>query len=155
MTAKAHERTWRGALAAAALLAAAPAAAGLGERAEAIPADRRALAAERRAPLARPGYTVERMASPAHEVREYVSPSGVVFGVAWDGLSHPDLSRLLGAYATEFERALPGSSAVKRRRRTVRTPRLVVETWGHMRSLHGRAYAAALLPPGVSGDDVR
>ena len=33
--------------------------------------------------------------------------------------------------------------------------RVVVEKWGHMRNLQGRAYAPALLPPGVSSDEIR
>jgi hypothetical protein len=31
-------------------------------------------------------------------VRQFVSPSGTVFGVAWDGPWQPDLHQLLGAY---------------------------------------------------------
>lgn len=142
-------------LAAVALGVAAPASAGLGERADAIAADRKALQAEPGETVAHDGYTVERMQSPANQVREFVSPSGVVFGVAWDGLSHPDLGRLLGSYAPEYRRAAAKPSTTGRRHRRVTTGRLVVETWGHMRSLHGRAWVTSLVPRGVSADVVR
>jgi Protein of unknown function (DUF2844) len=147
--------SWRAALAAAAVAAAGPASAGLGERAEAIAGDRRALQAEPGGAVAHEGYTVERMASPGHAVREFVSPAGVVFGVAWDGISHPDLSRLLASYEAEYRRAAAKPSPMGRRRRRVGNDHVVVETWGHMRSLHGRAYVPALVPPGVTIDAIR
>jgi uncharacterized protein DUF2844 len=156
-------RSWAGrvgaasriALAAAAVALAGRASAGLGEPAEAVAADRKALQAEPGGTVAHEGYTVERMASPGHAVREFVSPSGVVFGVAWDGISHPDLSRLLASYAPEYQRAAAKPSPAGRRRRRVRTEHVVVEAWGHMRSLHGRAYVPALVPPGVTIDAIR
>jgi hypothetical protein len=146
---------WRGILDAVALALAARAEAALGEGAEAIAADRDALGAKPGGVHAREGYTVERMQSSAHQVREFLSPSGVVFAVSWDGISHPDLSKLLGAYAGEYRRAAAAQLGPRgRRHRVVRTDRLVVETWGHMRSLHGRAYVPALVPQGVSVDDL-
>src|ERR1700761_2356894 len=36
--------------------------------------------------------------STGSKVREYVSPSGAVFGVAWEGELPPDLQQLLGPY---------------------------------------------------------
>ena len=38
--------------------------------------------------------------------------------------------------------------------RAVRGQRVVVERWGHMRSLHGRAYDPALFPAGVKIDEI-
>ena len=146
---------WRAALAALALGSAAPAVAGLGEGRDVIAADRKALAARDAGAVFRPGYAIERMESAANQVREFVSPAGVVFGVAWDGIAHPDLSRLLGSYAREVEKATARPGATGRRRRLVRTDNAVVQTWGHMRSLHGRAFVPALVPPGVSTDEIR
>jgi hypothetical protein len=132
------------------------AAAALGEPAGSIAADRKALSAEARATTSHEGFSVHRLESPANAVREYVSPSGVVFALAWNGLTHPDLTTLLGSYAPEYRQAVAHrSSAPDRSRRLVKTERVVVETWGHMRSLHGRAYAPALIPPGVSIDAIR
>ncbi|HMA30622.1 MAG TPA: DUF2844 domain-containing protein [Casimicrobiaceae bacterium] len=87
-------------------------------------------------------------------VREYVAPSGVVFGVAWQGSSMPDLRQLLGPY---FDQYL-GAAATRRTRRApvvVVAPGLVVESTGHMRSFAGRAYLPQSMPPGVSPEDVQ
>jgi hypothetical protein len=88
-------------------------------------------------------------------VREYVSPSGIVFAIAWNG-SQPDLSQLLGSYEKQYRQALkdtPRQPGVRRLR--VKAPEVVVETWGHMRNLRGRAYAPALIPSGVTLDEIQ
>ena len=103
------------------------------------------------------GYTVQEFASDATTVREYVAPSGIVFGVAWDGLTYPDLTPLLGSYDGEYQEALrqePRKPGL-RRHHAVRTDRVVVEKWGNLRDLRGRAYAPALIPPGVSIDEIK
>jgi hypothetical protein len=131
--------------------------AGLGESADSIASDREALSAVHRASTVHNGYTVHEFASDATSVREYVSPSGIVFGVAWNGLTYPDLTPLLGSYASEYHEAsqqTPRKPGL-RRHHAVRTERVVVEKWGHMRNLQGRAYAPALIPPGVSIDEIK
>ncbi|QWV95686.1 DUF2844 domain-containing protein [Geomonas oryzisoli] len=103
-------------------------------------------------------YRVESIASgiTATTVREYVNPSGVVFAVAWNGLVHPDLQVLLGNYHDDYRKALAGTPRQPGRRGLkLTTRRLVVETWGHMRNLQGRAYLSELLPEGVSLDEIR
>ncbi len=128
----------------------------LGESADSITLDRKALSAVRRAATVGTGYTVHELASDSTVVREYISPSGIVFGIAWNGLIHPDLTQLLGTYAGEYEKALRQTSRQPGRRRLqVRTNQVVVEKWGHMRNLQGRAYAPDLIPPGVSVDEIR
>ncbi len=143
-------------LVAAALCAAPPARAALGEGVGSVEADRIALSAVRRATVARAGYTVQEVQAGATLVREYLSPGGVVFAVAWNGLTHPDLDTLLGSYSGTWREAVrQAPRAPGRRQSAVRTPRLVVEKWGHMRDLRGRAYDPALLPPGVKPDEIR
>ena len=128
----------------------------LGESADSLTVDRNALSAVRRATTTRNGYTVHELASDSTVVREYTSPTGIVFGIAWNGLIHPDLAQLLGTYAGEYEKALRQTPRQPGRRRLqVRTNRVVVEKWGHMRNLQGRAYAPDLIPPGVSVDEIR
>jgi hypothetical protein len=142
------------AIAAAAL--AVPARPALGERADSIAADEAALAAARGQAEARPAFRVERLDSPARTVREYVAPSGVVFAVTWEGLSPPDLSAVLGAYAGPIRRALEqGGGHSGRRARRIEAEGAVVETWGHMRAMRGRAYVPALVPTGVALDEIR
>ncbi len=80
--------------------------AGLGESADSVASDRKALSAVQRATTTYNGYTVHEFASDATTVREYVSPSGIVFGIAWNGLTYPDLTPLLGSYASEYQQAL-------------------------------------------------
>jgi hypothetical protein len=144
-------------LSTAALAMAEQAQAGLGESADSVASDREALSAVQRATTAHNGYTVHEFASDATVVREYVSPSGIVFGIAWNGLTYPDLAPLLGSYASEYQAALrqtprrPGL----RRYQAVKTDRIVVQKWGNTRNRQGRAYAPALIPRGVSIDEIK
>jgi hypothetical protein len=82
-------------------------------------------------------------------VREFVSPTGKVFGVAWEGPWKPDMRRLLGAYFDQYVQA----SQNKRQRRggvSVHEPEVVIESQGHMRSFSGRAYLPQMTPPNVN-----
>lgn len=128
----------------------------LGEPADSVAADSKALSAVQRTTTAGSGYTVRVVESDATTVREYIAPSGIVFGIAWNGLVHPDVTKLLGAYSVEYSQALKQSPPKPgRRQHQVKTGRLVVEKWGHMRNLQGRAYDPNLLPPGVSSEDIK
>jgi hypothetical protein len=138
------------------LLAASPARAALGGAVASVESDRRALAATRLPSVAGPGFQVQEVDTGGTRVRQYLSPAGVVFGVAWDGLAHPDLDTLLGGYAATWREADARTPRVPgRRSRTVTAPSVVVERWGHMRNLRGRAWDPALLPPGVTADAIR
>jgi hypothetical protein len=128
----------------------------LGESAESVMSDRKAISADRSTTTVRNGYTIKEVISDSVSVREYISPSGLVFGIAWSGLIHPDLTPLLGSYAAEYKVALKQTPRKHGRRFSqVRTDRVVVEKWGHMRHLQGRAYAPALIPSGVSIDEIK
>jgi hypothetical protein len=128
----------------------------LGESDDSIASDEKALSAVRGVAAVRKGYTVHEIRSDSTTVREYVSPSGVVFGIAWNGRIHPDLTPLLGTYSGEYNEALGRTPREPGRRPySVKTDRVVVEKWGHMRNLQGRAYAPALIPPGVSIDEIK
>lgn len=128
----------------------------LGEYADSISSDEKVLSAMQRSTTALNGYTVHEIYSASTVVREYVSTSGVVFGIAWQGLIHPDLSQLLGLYSGEYQEALLQTRRIKGRRSLqVKTNSVVVEKWGHMRNLQGRAYVPSLIPPGVSVDEIK
>jgi hypothetical protein len=132
-----------------------PTLATLGEGPDSVAKDRRALSATQKSTTSRPKYTVQEVASDATTVREYLNPSGVVFAVAWKGIVHPDLTSLLGSYAGEYRDAKRLSPRKHGQKRTkVQADRVIVETWGHMRSLQGRAYLPALLPEGVKVDEI-
>jgi hypothetical protein len=127
----------------------------LGEGADSIVRDRKALSAKQLSTTCHASYTIQEIASEATTIREYLTLSGVVFAIAWNGLVNPDLTTLLGSYAGEFEEAKQQSpSSPGQRQLTVRSNRVVVETGGHMRDLRGRAYLPALLPGGVSVDEI-
>jgi len=128
----------------------------LGEAADSISSDGKVLSAVQRSTTVRSGYTVHEIDSASTVVREYVSTSGVVFGIAWNGLSHPDLTQLLGSYTGEYQEALLRTPRIKGSRSLqVKTSGIVVEKWGHMRNLQGRAYVPSLIPPGVSVDEIK
>ncbi|MDD2540487.1 MAG: DUF2844 domain-containing protein [Desulfuromonadaceae bacterium] len=128
----------------------------LGGGVDTIAVDRKVLQAVHRATTAHKGYTVEEIVSDAMTVREYVSPSGVVFGIAWNGYVNPDLTQLLGAYWGEYSAA---RQKAERRygtnRQKLSTNSTVVEKWGHMRNLQGRAYVPSLIPSGVGIGEIK
>jgi hypothetical protein len=130
--------------------------AALGGSAASVASDRTALSAVHRATTTRSAYTVQEFQSDSSTVREYVSASGVVFAVVWNGRTHPDLTTLLGSYSGEYQAALQ-QTARKRglRRQQVQSDGVIVEKWGHMRNLQGRAYAPALVPTGVTIDEIK
>jgi len=128
----------------------------LGESVDSISSDGKVLSSVQRSSTVRNGYTVHEIDYASTAVREYVSTSGVVFGIAWKGLIHPDLTQLLGSYAGEYQEVLLQTPRIKGSRRLrIKTSSVVVEKWGHMRNLQGRAYVPSLIPPGVSVDEIK
>ena len=106
---------------------------------------------ERSAQLTRHAdYAVAQMRSAGGtRIREYVSPAGTVFGIAWQGASAPNLRAMLGPKFAAYQRAAAGP----RRRRGplhIEVDGVVVDNAGHMRAFHGRAYLTDALPAGVS-----
>jgi hypothetical protein len=100
-------------------------------------------------------YTVHEMHTPqGTTVREYLSPGGAVFAVAWQGPFMPDLRQLLGVHYDHYVNAprLPGSS---RSSAHIADEDLVVHSHGHARSFAGVAFVTSLLPFGVSVDELR
>lgn len=132
--------------------------AALGEKEASIEADRQTLSATMGAVTVQPKYTVREINSGSVAVREYLTKDGTVFGVAWKGRSHPDLSSLLGSYYSEYqEMASRRDSKARGRggRKTVQGAHVVVEKFGHMRALRGRAYVPSLLPAGVNPNEIK
>jgi hypothetical protein len=102
-------------------------------------------------------YEVHQLQSPTGTVvNEYLSSSGTVFAVTWHGPFLPDMQQILGGYFQQYSAAL--SSQPKQyghRPLNVKQPELVVQTSGHMRAHWGRVYVPALLPAGVSADQLQ
>ncbi len=134
----------------------APAAAALGDSEQSVQADGARMGAKVAARItAQSGYMQHELtAASGTVVREFVAPSGVVFAVAWQGPFMPDLRQLLGAsfdtYVQSSNRVRGGHSHV-----TVTEPALVVESTGHARAFHGRAWLPTALPAGVALDAIK
>jgi hypothetical protein len=85
-------------------------------------------------------------------VREYVSSTGVVFAVSWQGAFTPDLRQVLGAY---YDRYIERAQQIQHDRRsrgpvTVQENDFVVSVSGHQRAFVGHAYLPGRLPAGFS-----
>jgi len=100
------------------------------------------------------GYTTYEMQTPSGtRVKEFVSPSGRVFAVAWQGPALPDMRQLLGAFFTRYvtaDNALGAAAAS----RLIDEPGFVVQAGGHMRAFVGRAYIPESIPAEVSVADL-
>lgn len=135
------------------MLAGVSANAALGGVEATVQADQQQMGATER--VLRPGpYTLHEMQTPTGTVvREYISPAGVVFGVAWQGPAMPDLRQLLGSYFDRYVDAVAQRKA--RGPAVIELPGLVVHSGGHMRAFVGRAYIPEALPQGVTADSIR
>ena len=129
--------------------------AALGESGDSVDRDRVALKAVQRTTSVSKSYSVQELQTKTIAVREYLTPSGVVFGITWNGLTHPDLTPLLGSFAGEYAAAIRDAPRTYGRRHSqLMTEHIVVEKWGHMRNLRGRAYIKSLVPPGVTVNEI-
>jgi len=88
-------------------------------------------------------------------VREFVSPAGVVFGVAWEGQVPPDFQSLLGPYYEQAKQAAQAEPRARRAPIVIQTPGLVFQYSGHTRSFHGAAYIPQLVPTSMKASDIR
>ena len=100
-------------------------------------------------------YRVHEMQLPSGTVlREYAGPDGKIFAVTWNGPFIPNLKQTLGNYFAEFSAEAPAAHGT-RKHLEVRQADLVVESGGHMRAHHGRAYLPQAIPSGVSVGDLQ
>jgi len=136
------------------LLGAVPVWAALGEPEQSVQKDRERVAGQAKRTVHQ-SYTLHEITTAdGRVIREYVSPSGTVFAVAWEGPTLPDFASLLGSYSAAFQQA---TSAGGRRHGplVVQAGPLVVESGGRMRFFRGRAYVTDLIPANLSKDVIR
>ena len=141
------------ALAGAGFIAASDAWAALGQRVDSVATDATRLAAIAHASIVQAAYTVHTITLPSGTVvREYAGADGIVFGVAWEGPTLPDLKTTLGAAFDRFVNASPtrGGGPL-----AVSASDLVVYSGGHLRAFSGHAYLPMALPAGVDAGVVR
>lgn len=103
------------------------------------------------------GYRVHELTTAnGPTVREYVTPQGVVFGVAWQGHAVPDMNQLLGTYVTNLQTATPAQTKVRHLRGVaVKTDDFVYSNFCRLRVCAGSAYVPSLVPSNVSAEVVR
>jgi hypothetical protein len=141
------------AIAAFAILLPASCFAALGGDVNSVLSDQEQMKAQRRV-TQMSAYSVHEMKSQAGmTVREFVSPEGKVFGVAWQGQTLPNFQQVLGTYYDQFIKNAPRQRA--HGPVTIHMPGLVVQSGGHMRALTGRAYVPEMMPSGVKADDIK
>lgn len=129
--------------------------AALGDKVASVQSDQKKMHAASREVQDRTQYKVHEMQGEAGTVmREYESPDGTIFAVAWEGPVKPDLRQLFGKYFDQYRNASRTDRA-GHRHATVRQPDLVVRSSGHIRAFSGLAYLPGQLPAGVSVDDLQ
>ncbi|MFZ0914046.1 MAG: DUF2844 domain-containing protein, partial [Candidatus Korobacteraceae bacterium] len=114
-----HLRTCARILAAALLLAMPfPARAVLGDSAASVLTDQARMKGTLRS-VDRGAYVMHEITTTTGAVREFVSPAGAVFGVAWEGQFPPNFQLLLGPYYQQVQQAIAqqASEQPTRRRR--------------------------------------
>ena len=104
-------------------------------------------------------YTVNEIKAPSGTVvREYISPAGKIFAVAWQGPFIPNFRQLFGAYFEQFSQAAHARNSNRPRIRgafLVQEPGLVVLSGGHMRAFFGKAYIPEMVPQGVRIEEIQ
>jgi hypothetical protein len=146
-----------GILAVTMLITASAAFAALGEPASSVQADQAHMQGTLRTTQTQ-AYTIHEIrAATGTIVREYVSSSGRVFAVAWQGPWPPDMRQILGPYFEQYQQAVQAETNSRAGRGPLRIeqPGFVVHAGGHMRSFSGHAYIPDMLPQGVGAEELR
>ena len=126
----------------------------LGGSADSVAADQARMKASRTI-SANPRYQIhELQAGEGNLVREYVSPEGKVFGVAWKSHFLPQLPQLLGSYADRLT-AAARTRTNHRAPLQINQPDFVYSAFGHQGFYAGHAYIPAMLPAGVSAEEIK
>jgi Protein of unknown function (DUF2844) len=89
-------------------------------------------------------------------VREYVSPDGRVFAIAWEGHFVPEMEHFLGALFQQYSTAVHAEHAKHgwRQPLNIHSPTLTFEAGGHMGWYYGRAYVQSNLPNGFPSEEI-
>jgi hypothetical protein len=98
-------------------------------------------------------YTVHEIQAGKLVMHEYVSLSGQVFAISWQGDGVPDLEQVLGSYYAKFRQASAGPH-YNHHQLTVSTQDLVVLSSGHIHGYNGRAWVPSLMPQNFSINDI-
>ena len=131
----------------------------LGEPASTVEADRARLQGARRVVQAIASrFDVHVITqSDGSTIKEFVTPGGVVFAVAWSTRLKPRLDTLLGTHATRYASVASAAMATPGIRHGVvlASDDLVVQASAHLNAHVGLAYLRSLVPEGVRVDELR
>jgi hypothetical protein len=132
-----------------------PAWASLGDNVTSVQNDKVHLKGTLRTIAAQRYVTHEIQVADGPVVREFVSPEGTVFGVAWEGTLRPDLQQLLGSYFEPMKQAVAAQQRHGHGPISIETSSFVFQQGGHARSFHGRAYVPSKVPQGVDITEIQ
>jgi len=119
----------------------------LGQNVSTVDGDQSRLRAVAHTANTQSAYSVHLMTLPSGTlVREYVARNGIVFGVAWEGPTLPDLKSMLG---TSFDAYVAATTTRRGTPLAVSNSDLVVYSGGHLRAFSGHAYLPQAVPAGV------
>jgi hypothetical protein len=119
----------------------------LGQNVSTVDGDQSRLRAVAHTATTQSAYSVHLLTLPSGTlVREYVARNGVVFGVAWEGPTLPDLKSMLG---TSFDAYVAATTTRRGTPLAVSNSDLVVYSGGHLRAFSGHAYLPQAVPAGV------
>jgi hypothetical protein len=119
----------------------------LGQNVSTVDGDQSRLRAVAHTSTTQSAYSVHLMTLPSGTlVREYVARNGIVFGVAWEGPTLPDLKSILG---TSFDVYVAATAKRRGTPLAVSSSDLVVYSGGHLRAFSGYAYLPQAVPAGV------
>ncbi len=96
-------------------------------------------------------YSMTEIVKNAHTIREYTDASGNVFAITWSGVSHPDMAEITSIYLNEVNTA--DTQTEHRRSAATRitiSTNVIVEKFGHMGHVQGRAYLPNSMPVAIS-----
>ncbi|MFM0057251.1 DUF2844 domain-containing protein [Paraburkholderia phytofirmans] len=119
----------------------------LGQNVSTVDGDQSRLRAVAHTATTQSAYSVHLLTLPSGTlVREYVARNGIVFGVAWEGPTLPDLKSMLG---TSFDAYVAATTTRRGTPLAVSNSDLVVYSGGHLRAFSGHAYLPQAVPAGV------
>lgn len=82
-------------------------------------------------------------------IKEFMTPSGTVFAVRWEGPLMPNLRQLLGQYFSDYVNAAKNHHG-SHSHFSIQQSDLVMQSMGYMRAFSGIAYIPSLMPAGVT-----
>ena len=82
-------------------------------------------------------------------IKQFISNSGTVFAVTWQGPLMPNLKQLLGQYFDSYITAAKNNQS-GHSHLSIQQTDLVVQSSGHLRAFSGIAYIPSLMPAGVT-----